>query len=92
MASNCPYWQNKKCAPPGIPPDHDCSWPEPKYHQCAMYKVVAVKSAGGSMEDQMHGAGMIPPGATVVGGRGRRLTDTDVAKIVVPRKWWQFWK
>lgn len=92
MGSNCPYWSGGKCAPPGTAPDHGCSWPASNYQQCAMYKVVGARSAGGSMEDQMRAAGMIPPGATVVGGSGRRLSDRELGKLTSRKRWWQFWK
>ena len=91
MASNCPYYSGG-CAPPGIPPGHDCSWPDSNYRECAMYKMVAAKSAGGSMEDQLRAAGVIPPGATVVGGSGRRFSDRELDSLVKKKKWWQFWK
>jgi len=92
MASNCRYWTNRKCTAPGFDIGHDCNWPDSNYQACAVYKMSAAKSAGGSMEDQLRAGGCIPPDAEVVGGSGRRFTDAEINRLASPKKWWQFWK
>jgi hypothetical protein len=48
--------------------------------------MVKVRLGGGSIEDALRSAGIIPPGAHVVGGSGSsRSYEPD-------KKWWQFWK
>lgn len=94
MADNCPFWKNRKCAPPGEPATHDCSYLKRDYNNCAVYKMNKVKTAGGSMEDMLQAAGAIPSGSSVVGGRGRILSDDDINSLRTKptKKWWQFWK
>lgn len=85
MADNCPYWQRGKCVPPGHDV-HDCSYQSRTFDNCAVYKIVKVRLGGGSMEDSLRAAGIIPPGARVVGGSG-------FSRSYAPdKKWWQFWK
>lgn len=84
MANNCPFCRVNECAPPGMDGGHNCSWSHFDYEGCAVYKIAAAKAAGGGMEDQLRAAGIIPPHAIVVGGRGRSLASR--------KKWWQVWE
>lgn len=88
MADNCPYWKHGKCAPPGHDV-HDCSYSSRTYDQCAVYQMVQVRLGGGSMADALRAAGVIPPGARVVGSTSRDRVPSPGPK---KKKWWQFWK
>jgi hypothetical protein len=90
MAANCPVWLNGKCnSPEGS--THSCSWPDPNFTACAVFKMAGIKAKGGSMTDQLLAAGIIAPGTTVVGGR-RALSDREIFGTLPSKKWWQFWR
>ena len=92
MAENCPFWSGGKCAPPATDV-HDCSFSRRDYDNCAVYQMVDVRRSGGSMEDAMRAAGMISPGARVVGGGGSRFGSSGPSyRSASRKKWWQFWK
>ena len=94
MADNCTFWNSGKCAPPGEPATHNCSYSKRDYDNCAVFAMHGAKAAGGSMEDMLRAAGAISPGARVVGGRGRLLSDDVLGAIrsAPTAKWWEFWK
>jgi len=91
MANNCPFWTSGNCTPPDSPV-YPCSYSKRDYDSCAVYVIHKTKAAGGSMEDQLHAAGVIPPGARVVSERGRLLSDDELRSLRSKPKWWQFWK
>lgn len=95
MAYNCPLWKGGKCDfPPNSNSTHLCSWPDRRYQNCAVYKMAGVQVRGGGMEDQLRAAGVIPHGATVVGGR-RHPSDADIFADHSPSNTWlrfRLWK
>jgi hypothetical protein len=98
MASNCPYWKDGKCAGTNNDFYHYCSLEKPEYEGCPVYKMIMVKSEGGTMEDMLESADLIG-GARVAGGHGRRLSDEQLNSITKrtsttskSKKWWEFWK
>lgn len=98
MASNCPYWKNSKCAGTANDYYHPCGLDAPEYEACPLYKMIKVKSAGGTTEDMLRGADLIG-GARFVGGRGHRIYDQELDSIIKRnpttskrKKWWEFWK
>jgi len=38
MAQNCPYWKVGNCLPPRQTDAYPCSWPNPDFENCAVYR------------------------------------------------------
>ena len=98
MASNCPYWKNKKCAGTNNDYFYWCSLDTQKYEDCAVYKMIKVKAAGGTGIDMLRGAGLVGQG-TVIGGDGPRLSDEKLDALTGKKsttakgkKWWKLWR
>jgi len=81
VANNCPYWRENKCAGTNSDYHHYCSFDKVEYESCAVYKMIKIKSAGGTMGDMLKGADLVCE-AEVVGGKGRRFSDEELKEIV----------
>ena len=79
MAGNCPYWKDKKCAGTNNDFHTYCGLEKLKFKNCPLYKMIIIKLAGGTMEDQLKGANLI--GGAMIGGSGRHLSDEELEKI-----------
>jgi len=84
MASNCPFWKNKKCAGTNSDYYHYCSLDTPAFQECAVYKMIRIRSAGGGMLDMLNGSGLIDDKTPVAGvNLRRRLSDEELKKALV---------
>ncbi|OGU71019.1 MAG: hypothetical protein A2V93_02675 [Ignavibacteria bacterium RBG_16_34_14] len=92
MASNCPYWKDKKCAGTNNDYYHYCSLESLNYDNCTVYKMIRIKLAGGTMADMIEGSEISEGKYSTIQGSYRRFTDKEIIRITRKKKWWQFWK
>lgn len=84
MAANCKYYSSSgMCVAPGQSGDISCSYDGANVNECAVYRMVTVRAAGGTMEDAMRAAeGTCYPEPfnriTVGSGSGRNITDDQI--------------
>jgi len=83
MASNCPFWKNRKCAGTNSDYYHYCSLDTSAFQECAVYKMIRIRSAGGGMLDMLKGSGLIDDKTPVAGvNLRRRLSDQELKKAL----------